>query len=165
MVCISSASAVVLILVVTLWVCWWVKCLHRWGVAARQVMCWLANEGNAAGALKCEINRMWKIVNPTHQSLRIMQLFTNRKQCGWSRQVRLPPQPCLSTGRKCSLYQREQFSFQFPSLLAFSSVASGTLCSRLLLVGWFSSVPHCKKKKSTSSSVISTMKFELPFIN
>lgn len=107
--------------------------------------------GQRCGCLKMRDKQDAWIVNPTHQSPRIMQLFTNRKQCGWSRQVRLPPQTCLSTGRTCSLYQREQFSFQFPSPLAFISVASGTLCSRVLLVGWSSSVPHCKKTKVKGS--------------
>lgn len=63
----------------------------------------------------------------------------------------------------------ERFIFQFPAL-AFSSVTSGSFCSRLLLAGSLSSRPHCKKrrqkvKKSTSSEVISIMKFELPFIS
>lgn len=33
------------------------KCLHRWQAAARQVMCWRANEGKAAGAMKYKTNR------------------------------------------------------------------------------------------------------------
>ncbi len=54
----SSTSAIIFLLIVTLWLCWWVKCLHRWQVAARQVMCWRANEGNAVCAIQCETNRM-----------------------------------------------------------------------------------------------------------
>lgn len=138
MISISSASAIMLIFIVALWVCWWVKCLHRWQVAAWQVMRWRANEGNAASVTQCETNRMCRSLTQLAETP-VSQTGSNVAKADRCLCHRSPA--CRQVENVPSVSMNNRFIFQFPAL-AFSSVTSGNCSSRLLLVGPLSSMTH-----------------------